>query len=146
MMEIAFVDRNRKYIIMHILKLLLYGVLLNNMGHGLGENAKSYLELFTSFNQVSRDASDSVVADVQHAEELQLVELVRGKHRVEAVAQQVVVEVDLLQRVLHPVEQARGQPAHRVLGEVHNLRQTQHSTLHAVKRRKEQLRSATVPL
>ena len=67
--------------------------------------AGSYLELVAAGDEALGDAGQPVVAEVEHAEVLQVPELVRAEHGVEVVAQHVVAQVDLLQRVLGPVKQ-----------------------------------------
>ena len=81
----------------------------------------SYLEFITTLDESLRDAGQVIVAEVQYSQILQVPELVRAEHGVEVVPEHVVAEVDLLQRVLHPVKQSLGQPPHGVVGEVHNL-------------------------
>ena len=81
----------------------------------------SYLEFITTLDESLRDAGQVIVAEVQYSQILQVPELVRAEHGVEVVPEHVVAEVDLLQRVLHPVKQSLRQPPHGVVGEVHNL-------------------------
>ena len=82
---------------------------------------QTHLQLFTSVNEVFRDPGYSVVAQVQAAEEGEVLELVRAEDRVEVVPEHVVTEVDLLQGVLHPVEESLRQAPHGVVGEVDHL-------------------------
>ena len=82
---------------------------------------QTHLQLFTSVNEVFRDARYSVVAQVQTAEEGEVFKLVRAEDSVEVVAEHVVAEVDLFQGVLQAIEQSLRQPPHGVVGEVHHL-------------------------
>ena len=82
---------------------------------------QTHLQLFTSVNEVFRDARYSVIAQVQTAEEGEVFKLVRAEDSVEVVAEHVVTEVDLLQGVLHAIEQPLRQPPHGVVGEVDHL-------------------------
>ena len=50
-----------------------------------------------------------------------MLELSRTEDGVEVIAELIVTEVDLLQRVLHSVKQPLGQPPHAVVAKIHNL-------------------------
>ena len=82
---------------------------------------QTHLQLFTSVNEVFRDARYSVIAQVQTAEEGEVFKLVRAEDSVEVVAEHVVAEVDLFQGVLQAIEQSLRQPPHGVVGEVDHL-------------------------
>ena len=82
---------------------------------------QTHLQLFTSVNEVFRDARYPVVAEVQAAEEGEVFKLVRAEDSVEVVAEHVVTEVDLLQGVLQTIEQPLRQAPHGVVGEVDHL-------------------------
>ena len=82
---------------------------------------QSYLELVAAVNEALGDARETVEAEIEDAEVLEVLELAGAEHRVEVVPELVVTEVDLLQRVLHPVKQPLGQSPHAVVREVNNL-------------------------
>jgi len=79
------------------------------------------LELVAAVNEAFGDAREAVEAQIEDAEVLEVLELSGAEQRVEVVPELVVTEVDLLQRVLHPIEQPLGQPPHAVVREVHDL-------------------------
>ena len=79
---------------------------------------QSHLQVGASLEQVRLDLGEPVPAEVELAQEGQVLELARAEDGVEVVAEQVVAEPDRLQRVLHAVEHALRQPADAVPREV----------------------------
>lgn len=78
----------------------------------------SYLEVFASFEQPVFDLGQLVVAEVEGAQKLEVLELSRAEHGVEVVAEKVVAQLDDLQGVLDAVKEPLGQPPDLVVAEV----------------------------
>ena len=79
---------------------------------------RSYLEIDASLEQPVLDLGQLVVAEVEDAEPLQVLELARAEDGVEVVAEEVVAEGDDLERVLDAVEEALRQPPDLVVAKV----------------------------
>ena len=88
------------------------------MCHPVQALRSSYLEIDASFQETVLDLGQLVIAQIEHAEPLQVLELSRAEDGVEVVPEEVVAQRDDLERVLHAVEEPLGQPPDLVVAKV----------------------------
>ena len=70
-----------------------------------------YLEVDAPLKEPVLDDGQLVVAQVEDAESLEVLELAGAEHGVEGVAEEVVAEADYLERVADAVKEPIGQPS-----------------------------------